>query len=110
MDTLNEAEVRRLEALRFAMGPIIPYLDDDRVIEIALNEGLDQRELEWLVSDGDPCSALLRLADPPSGVDLLVVGSRGSGRHAGSLLGSTSLELVEHSNVPVVVVPSTLTS
>ena len=37
MDTLNEAESRRLEALRFAMGPIIPYLDDDRVIEIALN-------------------------------------------------------------------------
>jgi type IV secretion system protein TrbB len=37
MDTPNEAESRRLEALRFAMGPIIPYLDDDRVIEIALN-------------------------------------------------------------------------
>jgi nucleotide-binding universal stress UspA family protein len=84
-----------------------PHRDD--VIEIALNEGLDQRELEWLVSDGDPCSALLRLADPPSGVDLLVVGSRGSGQHAGSVLGSTSLELVEHSKVPVVVVPSTLT-
>jgi len=82
-----------------------PLRDD--VTEIALNEGLDQRELEWLVIDGDPCSALLRLAVPPSAVDLLVVGSRGSGRHAGSLLGSTSLELVEHSGVPVVVVPST---
>ena len=82
-----------------------PHTDD--VIEIALNEGLDRRELEWQVVDGDPCSSLLRLADPPSAVDLLVVGSRGGGQHAGSLLGSTSLELVEHSNVPVVVVPST---
>lgn len=82
-----------------------PHTDD--VIEIALNEGLDRRELEWLVVDGDPCSALLRLADPPSAVDLLVVGSRGGGQHAGSLLGSTSLEVVEHSGVPVVVVPST---
>jgi nucleotide-binding universal stress UspA family protein len=77
------------------------------VIEIALNEGLDQRELEWLVSDGDPCSALLRLVESRTPVDLLVVGSRGGGRHAGSVLGSTSLELVEHSSVPVVVVPST---
>ena len=82
-----------------------PHTDD--VIAIALNEGLDRRELEWQVVDGDPCSSLLRLADPPSAVDLLVVGSRGGGQHAGSLLGSTSLELVEHSSVPVVVVPST---
>jgi nucleotide-binding universal stress UspA family protein len=81
----------------------------DDVLEIAMNEGLDQREIEWMVVDGDPCSALLRLTDSPSQVDLLVVGSRGSGCHTGSLLGSTSLELVEHSGVPVVVVPGTPT-
>jgi nucleotide-binding universal stress UspA family protein len=81
-----------------------PHSED--VIEIALNEGLDRRELEWMVVDGDPCSALLRLTEPATPVDLLVVGSRGSEQHAGSLLGSTSLELVEHSIVPVVVVPS----
>ena len=33
----NEAEARRLEALRLAMAGIVPFLDDDRVIEIALN-------------------------------------------------------------------------
>ncbi len=81
-----------------------PHQDD--VTDIVQNEGLDRRQLEWALADGDPCSALLRLADAPSPVDLLVVGSRGAGQHTGTVLGSTSLELVEHSRVPVVVVPS----
>jgi type IV secretion system protein VirB11 len=34
---MNQAETRRLEALRLAMAPIIPFLDDPDVIEIALN-------------------------------------------------------------------------
>jgi type IV secretion system protein VirB11 len=33
----NEAEERRLEALALAMSPIVPFLEDDRVIEILLN-------------------------------------------------------------------------
>jgi type IV secretion system protein VirB11 len=33
----NEAEERRLEALRLAMSPIVPFLEDDAVIEILLN-------------------------------------------------------------------------
>ena len=33
----NEAEVRRLEALGLAMASIVPYLDDDSIIEIILN-------------------------------------------------------------------------
>lgn len=70
-----------------------------------MDAGFDENAFEWMVADGDPCSALLRLADPPTRVDLLVVGSRGAGQHEGSLLGSTSLELVEHAGVPVVVVP-----
>jgi nucleotide-binding universal stress UspA family protein len=55
--------------------------------------------------DGDPCSALLRMAQTPDGASLLVVGSRGAGAHAGTLLGSTSLELAEHARVPVAIVP-----
>ena len=55
--------------------------------------------------DGDPCGALLRMAEPPDSTILLVVGSRGSGAHAGTLLGSTSLELAEHSSIPVTIVP-----
>ena len=41
-----------------------------------------------------------------SSADLLVVGSRGQGKHPGLLLGSTSLELAEHATVPLVIVPS----
>jgi nucleotide-binding universal stress UspA family protein len=84
-----------------------PHRDD--AIGIAMDADLDEKAFEWMVVDGDPCSALLRLADAPTLVDLLVVGSRGSGKHAGTLLGSTSLELVEHAGVPVVVVPALCT-
>ncbi len=77
----------------------------DEAVGIATDAGLDEMAFCWMEVDGDPCSALLRQADPPTPVDLLVVGSRGSGQHAGTLLGSTSLELVEHAGVPVVVVP-----
>ena len=75
-------------------------------MEIAVGAGMPATAVEWLVVDGDPCSALLRMIDAPDSVDLIVVGSRGSGEHSGSLLGSTSLELVEHSSIPVVIVPS----
>ena len=35
--SVNQAEARRLEALRLAMTPIVCFLDDPEVIEIALN-------------------------------------------------------------------------
>ncbi len=78
----------------------------EAALEIALDAGMDPSMVEWLVIDGDPCSALLRMNEEPYSVDLIVVGTRGSGKHSGSLLGSTSLELVEHSSIPVVIVPS----
>lgn len=62
--------------------------------------------IRWLVDNGDPCSVLLRMGSPPINADVLVVGSRGQGKRAGLLLGSTSLEVVEHATMPVVVVPS----
>jgi nucleotide-binding universal stress UspA family protein len=78
----------------------------DEAVRIAMDAGLEEVAFRWMEVDGNPCSALLRLADPATPVDLLVVGSRGGGQHGGSLLGSTSLELVEHAGVPVVVVPA----
>ena len=75
------------------------------VREIAIDAGMDPSAVEWLVMDGDPCSVLLRMSEEPHSVDLIVVGTRGSGSHSGTLLGSTSLELAEHSSVPVVIVP-----
>ena len=78
---------------------------EEVVRELAVDAGMDSSAVEWLVIDGDPCSALLRMSEAPHSVDLIVVGTRGSGAHSGTLLGSTSLELVEHSSVPVVIVP-----
>ena len=74
-------------------------------LEVAEGAGGDPQLIEWSVVDGDPCSALLRMTMPPESADLLVVGSRGSGAHEGSLLGSTSLELAERSVIPLTIVP-----
>ena len=82
------------------------HVDGDVALKIAADAGLGPGEVEWRVVDGDPCGALLRMAEPPETAILLVVGSRGAGAHAGSLLGSTSLELAEHSPVPVTIVPA----
>lgn len=68
--------------------------------------GLDPSRVAWRAEDGDACSVLLRCASAPVGADLVVVGSRGQGAHAGLLLGSTSLEMAEHCPVPLVIVPS----
>ena len=77
----------------------------EEVYEVALGAGMDPSAIEWLVIDGDPCSALLRMTEEPYSVDMIVVGTRGSGAHSATLLGSTSLELVEHSSIPVVIIP-----
>jgi len=82
------------------------HVDGDEALKVAAEAGLDPGDVEWRVVDGDPCTALLRMADPPQTAVLLVVGSRGAGAHAGTLLGSTSLELAEHAPVPVTIVPS----
>ena len=58
-----------------------------------------------LLVDGNPVTALLRTAGEV-GADLVVVGSRGTGGFPGLQLGSSSLQLVQHSPVPVVVVPA----
>ncbi|MGD0746455.1 MAG: universal stress protein [Acidimicrobiales bacterium] len=82
------------------------HVEADVALKIASDAGLHPSQVEWHVVDGDPTSAMLRMAEPPEVATLLVVGSRGSGGHAGTLLGSTSLELAEHSPVPVTIVPS----
>ncbi len=79
------------------------------LVALAQECDFDTSALRWLVEDGDACSVMLRMTDPPTNAGVLVVGSRGEGKREGLLLGSTSLELVEHSPVPVVVVPSRFT-
>jgi nucleotide-binding universal stress UspA family protein len=77
----------------------------EAALRIAAEASGDPERIEWSVVDGDPCSALLRMTLPPESADVVVVGSRGSDAHGGSLLGSTSLELAERSTVPVLIVP-----
>ena len=62
-----------------------------------------RRETHKLLS-GKPSLALLREAS--RGYDLLVMGSRGRGRVAAALLGSTVQEVLARSPVPVLVVGS----
>jgi nucleotide-binding universal stress UspA family protein len=54
--------------------------------------------------DGSPVHVLLAVAAEVD-ADLLVVGSRGGGGFPGLLLGSTSSQLSQHADRPVVVVP-----
>ncbi|GLW57457.1 universal stress protein [Kitasatospora phosalacinea] len=62
------------------------------------HEGVEIRQ--HVVQD-HPATALLAAAD---GAELLVVGNRGRGGFAGTLLGSVSQHCVHHARCPVVVV------
>lgn len=72
---------------------------------LARDEGVEEQRCHWHPIDGDPASTLLRCTAAPIGADLVVVGTRGSGGHSETLLGSTSHELAEHASCPVVIVP-----
>jgi len=61
-------------------------------------------EHELVVEDGDPVSALLRVAGTRHAT-MIVVGRRGSGVKPALLLGSTSHQLAERSPCPVVIIP-----
>jgi nucleotide-binding universal stress UspA family protein len=60
-------------------------------------------EAEYELVEGDPAEAIVRFAESRD-ADLVVVGTRGRGGIAGSLLGSVSSEVVRASSRPVVVV------
>jgi nucleotide-binding universal stress UspA family protein len=79
-------------------------LEDQAHAECA--EVLDPYRVSWAfaVRLGRPAEVLLGFLEEAS-VDLLVVGSRGRGLAAPSVLGSTATELVNLSRVPVLVVP-----
>lgn len=62
------------------------------------------KEHESVIAEGDARTALLEVVEE-RGADLLVVGSRGLGPVSRLLLGSVSSSIVQHSPVPVTVVP-----
>ncbi len=78
----------------------------EAALQIATEGGLPLECVEWEQLSGSPSEALLRATNPPNSVDLLVVGSRGSGRFPGTLLGSTSLEIAQLASIPVTIVPN----
>ena len=65
----------------------------------ACGAGID---VETEVVEGDPAKRILDLARVRD-VDLIVVGSRGRGALAGTLLGSVSREILRHADRPVLV-------
>jgi nucleotide-binding universal stress UspA family protein len=75
------------------------------VRDLSRERGIEPARVHWHPVDGDPCSALIRAGSAPVAADVIVVGSRGQGAHSGLLLGSTSLELAEHTDIPLVIVP-----
>lgn len=55
------------------------------------------------ILEGDPASAIIEMAKNHNS-DVIVMGSRGLGRLAGLLLGSTSQKVVSHAPCPVLIV------
>ena len=86
--------------------PFSRFAAPDAVEGILTEEDMDPTRCHWVVDEGDACSALLHSATAPINAELVVVGSRGHGKRPGMLIGSVSLEVVQHSSVPVVVIPA----
>jgi nucleotide-binding universal stress UspA family protein len=97
--------VHAIGLLEHAAKPGIITALEEAVRDLSRERGIEPARVHWHPVDGDPCSALIRAASAPMAADLIVVGSRGQGAHSGLLLGSTSLELAEHTAIPLVIVP-----
>ena len=76
-----------------------------RALQCAVDAGMSASDVEWAVLNGDPCSVLFResVSIP---ADLVVVGFPGGRWAQWTAPRQHDLELVEHSTIPVVVVPA----
>ncbi|GER78288.1 MAG: universal stress protein [Anaerolineaceae bacterium] len=90
--------------------PYIQYVIDARfkdaraVLDIALaNVGEIPGKLQSELLEGSPAEAIVTVANTRKS-DVIVIGSRGLGRLAGALLGSTSQKVISHAPCPVLVV------
>jgi nucleotide-binding universal stress UspA family protein len=98
-------ELARLLGARVTLVAVRPHLEDahaalERALALAEEAGVDA---EYEVAEGDAAAEILRAARYCE-ADLIVVGSRGRGAVAGTLLGRVSRSVLERSTVPVVVV------
>ncbi|MEW6284871.1 MAG: universal stress protein [Chloroflexota bacterium] len=100
-------------------APIPPYLGEpnlQRAINSRLDEAqailqkaveaagdLPQEKIHTELLEGDAAEAIIEVAKTRNS-DLIVMGSRGLGRLAGLLLGSTSQKVLSHAPCPVLIV------
>lgn len=114
------ANCMELSELRIvaAYDPIPPYLGEPNN-QLVINARLDeaQRILQEAVTnvgdirgnihtemiEGSPAEAIIEVAKTHNS-DLIIMGSRGLGRLAGLVLGSTSQKVVSHAPCPVLIV------
>lgn len=76
----------------------------EKILETAMKEvGEVPCNVHSGILEGNPAEAILEVANT-SKCDLIVMGSRGLGRLAGLLLGSTSQKVVAHAPCPVLIV------
>ena len=110
--TLRVIHTWMMPALGSAAGyvPAAVYEDFPRNAEATVDSQLrdvlgtaHDPVVERVVLEGSPVQTIL---DATKDADLLVVGSRGRGGFAGTLLGSVSTGLVHHAHIPVVIVRS----
>ena len=101
-----------------AYDPIPPYLGEPN-LQVAIDARLDDAqavlqkavaeigdvpcEIHTELIEGNPAEAILEVAKTRES-EVIVMGSRGLGRLAGLLLGSTSQKVVSHAPCPVLIV------
>lgn len=101
-----------------AYDPIPPYLGEpnlqhaidarlsqaNAILEDAVKAlGEMRAEVHTELIEGSPAEAIIDVANT-RGSDVIVLGSRGLGRIAGAVLGSTSQKVVAHAHCPVLIV------
>jgi nucleotide-binding universal stress UspA family protein len=78
--------------------------DAEEVMKQAIDEiGDVPCEVHTEILEGSPAEAIIEVATTHKS-DLIVMGSRGLGRLAGLLLGSTSQKVVSHAPCPVLII------
>jgi nucleotide-binding universal stress UspA family protein len=97
--------VHALGLLGHSGDPTDAFVLEESMLQLVQEHQFPVSRIRWCPMEGDPCTVLLGAAEAPLCADLVVVGSRGRGMHAGMLLGSTSAELVQHSRIPILIVP-----
>jgi nucleotide-binding universal stress UspA family protein len=101
-----------------AFDAIPPYLGEPNM-QVAISARMDEAEktlqkaqetvgeipgeVHTEILEGSPAEAILDVVKTRD-VDLIVMGSRGLGRLAGALLGSQSQKVVQHAQIPVLIV------